>query len=92
MLCPPQPSTSPISQNIILEHSPLPQIGDLVITNQIFGLSQNQSSGVLEQVPYDGILGLAYPSLARHEATPLFDNLKRQGVISQPVFAFYLSS
>lgn len=92
MLCPPQPSTSPISQNIILEHSPLPQIGDLVITNQIFGLSQNQSSGVLEQVPYDGILGLAYPNLAVRGTTPVFDNLKNHKIISEPVFAFYLSS
>ena len=57
-----------------------------------FGLSQNQSSGVLEQVPYDGILGLAYPSLAIQGTTPVFDNLKNREVISEPVFAFYLSS
>ncbi|XP_040111881.1 pregnancy-associated glycoprotein 2-like [Oryx dammah] len=68
------------------------QIGNLVITNQIFGLSQNQSSGVLEQVPYDGILGLAYPDLAVQGTTPVFDNLKNHGIISEPVFAFYLSS
>ncbi|KAG5196421.1 hypothetical protein JEQ12_011107 [Ovis aries] len=68
------------------------QIGDLVITNQIFGLSQNQSSGVLEQVPYDGILGLAYPNLAVRGTTPVFDNLKNHKIISEPVFAFYLSS
>ncbi|XP_027388183.1 pregnancy-associated glycoprotein 2-like [Bos indicus x Bos taurus] len=68
------------------------QIGNLVIVNQIFGLSQNQSSGVLEQVPYDGILGLAYPSLAIQGTTPVFDNLKNREVISEPVFAFYLSS
>ena len=92
MIFPPQPSTSSISQNIIWEHSPLPQIGNLVIVNQIFGLSQNQSSGVLEQVPYDGILGLAYPSLAIQGTTPVFDNLKNREVISEPVFAFYLSS
>ncbi|KAB0357740.1 hypothetical protein FD754_001896 [Muntiacus muntjak] len=68
------------------------QIGNLVIVNQTFGLSQNQSSGVLEQVPYDGLLGLAYPSLAVRGTTPVFDNLKNQRVISEPVFAFYLSS
>ncbi|OWK17633.1 PAG2, partial [Cervus elaphus hippelaphus] len=68
------------------------QIGNLVIVNQTFGLSQNQSSGILEQVPYDGLLGLAYPSLAVRGTTPVFDNLKNQRVISEPVFAFYLSS
>uniref|UniRef100_A0A8C6DQY5 Peptidase A1 domain-containing protein n=1 Tax=Moschus moschiferus TaxID=68415 RepID=A0A8C6DQY5_MOSMO len=68
------------------------QIESLVIANQTFGLSHNQSSGVLEQVPYDGILGLAYPNLAVQGTTPVFDNMKKQGVISEPVFAFYLSS
>ena len=92
MISPPQPRTRPIFQNVIWEHSPLPQIGNLVIVNQTFGLSHNQSSGVLEQVPYDGLLGLAYPSLAVQGTTPVFDNLKNQGVISEPVFTFYLSS
>ena len=73
------------------EHSPVSQVGTAAARNQTIGLTKNQIGGFLENSPYDGILGLAYPSLARHEATPLFDNLKRQGVISQPVFALFLS-
>ena len=45
----------------------------------------------MEYVPYDGILGLAYPSLAIDGTSPVFDNLNNLRVISQPVFAFYLS-
>ncbi|XP_005699870.2 PREDICTED: pregnancy-associated glycoprotein 2-like [Capra hircus] len=66
-------------------------VGTAAARNQTIGLTKNQIGGFLENSTYDGILGLAYPSLARHEATPLFDNLKRQGVISQPVFALFLS-
>ncbi|XDA88007.1 hypothetical protein R6Z07F_017345 [Ovis aries] len=66
-------------------------VGTAAARNQTIGLTKNQIGGFLENSPYDGILGLAYPNLARHEATPLFDNLKRQGVISQPVFALFLS-
>ncbi|KAB0357408.1 hypothetical protein FD754_001564 [Muntiacus muntjak] len=39
----------------------------------------------------DGIFGLNYPNLSVFGAIPIFDNLKNQGAISEPVFAFYLS-
>ncbi|XP_057583152.1 pregnancy-associated glycoprotein 2-like [Hippopotamus amphibius kiboko] len=66
------------------------RIGNLVILGQEFGLSEKQIQ--LDRVPFDGVLGLAYPSLARKRTTPVLDNLKTQGIISQPVFAFYLSN
>ncbi|XP_057584314.1 pregnancy-associated glycoprotein 2-like [Hippopotamus amphibius kiboko] len=65
------------------------RIGNLVNLGQTFGLRKWQTG--YEDKPYDGILGLAYPSLALENTTPVFDNMKTQGVISQPVFAFYLS-
>lgn len=40
----------------------------------------------------DGILGLAYKSLADSGATPFLDMLYEQGVIAENVFSFYLSS
>ena len=36
-------------------------------------------------------LGLNYPNIYIFGAIPTFDNLKNQGAISEPVFAFYLS-
>ncbi|CAI9167000.1 unnamed protein product [Rangifer tarandus platyrhynchus] len=68
------------------------QVTDLVAPWQAFGLSTNLSSDAVEYVPYDGILGLAYPSLAIDGTSPVFDNLNNLRVISQPVFAFYLSN
>ena len=44
-----------------------------------------------EGVPFDGVLGLNYPNLSFSRAIPIFDKLKNQGAISEPVFAFYLS-
>ncbi|XP_057583326.1 pregnancy-associated glycoprotein 2-like [Hippopotamus amphibius kiboko] len=66
------------------------QIGKLVDVFQPFGLSEYQF--VTEHSPFDGILGLGYPSMALQGTIPVFDNLMRRGVISQPVFAFYLST
>ena len=39
----------------------------------------------------DGILGLAYSGLAYGNATPFFYNMWAQGVISKPIFSFYLN-
>ncbi|KAB0339883.1 hypothetical protein FD754_023575 [Muntiacus muntjak] len=65
------------------------RIGDLVSTDQPFGLSVEQSG--FEGLPFDGVLGLNYPNLSVTGGIPIFDNLKNHGVISEPVFAFYLS-
>ena len=72
------------------EHSSLPQIGKLVSIDQPFGLSLQQFG--FDNAPFDGVLGLSYPSLAVPGTIPIFDKLKQQGAISEPIFAFYLST
>nr|CAI9705249.1 unnamed protein product [Rangifer tarandus platyrhynchus] len=64
------------------------RIGDLVSTDQPFGLSLAEHG--FEDTPFDGILGLSYPDISLTGGIPIFDNLKKQGAISEPVFAFYL--
>lgn len=59
--------------------------------SQAFGLSQKESNKSFEYGTFDGILGLAYPNIAIQGTTPVFDNLWKQGLIPQNVFAFYLS-
>jgi len=40
---------------------------------------------------FDGILGLAYPSLASGGDEPLFYNMWSEGLISQAIFSFYMN-
>ncbi|KAM8923916.1 pepsin A-like [Pelodytes ibericus] len=68
------------------------QVGNIAITNQIFGLSQSEPGSFLYYSPFDGILGLAFPGLASSQATPVFDNMWSQGLIPQDLFSVYLSS
>ena len=44
-----------------------------------------------EGAPFDGVLCLNYPNISVFGAIPIFDKLKNEGAISEPVFAFYLS-
>ena len=44
-----------------------------------------------ECIAFDGVLGWNYPNISVFGAIPIFDKLKNQGAISEPVFAFYLS-
>ncbi|XP_041083519.1 pepsin A-like [Polyodon spathula] len=66
-------------------------VGSIVDNNQIFGLSETEPGSFLYYVVFDGILGLAYPSISSSGATPVFDNMMNQGLVSQDLFSFYLS-
>ncbi|KAI4529982.1 hypothetical protein MG293_019838 [Ovis ammon polii] len=44
-----------------------------------------------ENIPFDGVLGLNYPNISFSGAVPIFDKLKNEGAILEPVFAFYFS-
>ncbi|XP_049745710.1 pepsin A-1-like [Elephas maximus indicus] len=68
------------------------QVGGISDTNQIFGLSETEPGSFLYYSPFDGILGLAYPSISSSDATPVFDNIWDQGLVSQDLFSVYLSS
>ncbi|XP_015197904.1 pepsin A-like [Lepisosteus oculatus] len=65
-------------------------VAGISVSNQIFGLSETEAS-FQYYMPFDGILGLAFPSIAASGATPVFDNMMSQGLVSQDVFSIYLS-
>ncbi|XP_069495858.1 pepsin A-like [Ambystoma mexicanum] len=67
------------------------QVGGLTVTSQEFGLAYTEAD-FFSQMQFDGILGLAFPSLASDGATPVFDNMWSQGLLSQDLFSVYLSA
>uniref|UniRef100_A0A3B4UAJ3 pepsin A n=1 Tax=Seriola dumerili TaxID=41447 RepID=A0A3B4UAJ3_SERDU len=67
------------------------KISDLYVEHQVFGLTETEAV-FLGSVPWDGILGLAFPSMSLEGGTPIFDNMWNQGKIPQNMFSMYLSS
>uniref|UniRef100_A0A671YDP6 pepsin A n=1 Tax=Sparus aurata TaxID=8175 RepID=A0A671YDP6_SPAAU len=53
-------------------------VGGIAVKNQIFGLSKTEGP-FMEYIHADGFLGLAYPSISASGATPVFDNMMKQG-------------
>ncbi|XP_069495765.1 pepsin A-like [Ambystoma mexicanum] len=67
------------------------QVGTIQVKNQMIGLCQTEGE-FYNDMEFDGVLGLGYPSNAFDEATPIFDNMWIQKLISQNVFSVFLSS
>jgi len=65
-------------------------IGDLKIEGQLFGEATSEPGLAFAFGRFDGILGLGYDSIAVNHIPPPFYNMIDQGLLDEPVFAFYL--
>ncbi|XP_060543203.1 pepsin A-like [Pantherophis guttatus] len=86
------PSSDQILNFITISPCSSAQVADIQVTNQIFGLSQTEPGSFLYYSPFDGFLGLAFPSLSASGATPVFDNMMSENLVSQDLFSVFMSS
>ncbi|XP_042688199.1 pepsin A-5 [Centrocercus urophasianus] len=66
-------------------------VSSIDVENQIFGLSESEPGYFFYYCNFDGILGLAFPSISSSGATPVFDNMMNRHLVSQDLFSVYLS-
>jgi hypothetical protein len=69
------------------------EVGSITVPNYIFaevqdvsGLGQSYSGS-----PFDGICGLAFQKISQNGVPPVFVSMANEGLIAEPVFAFYLT-
>lgn len=67
------------------------KIGDLYVEKQMFGLSISEDS-FLYYVPWDGILGLAYPQQEVQSGNIFLANMYDQGKNPENMFSMYLNN
>ncbi|NXQ86847.1 PEPC protein, partial [Nyctibius grandis] len=66
-------------------------IQSISVTNQEFGLSENEPTQPFYYANFDGILGMAYPSLAAGGTPTALQGMLQQNQLTEPVFSFYFS-
>jgi len=67
-------------------------VGPFTIRQQTFGMIQNEIGSVFSEVPFEGIVGLAFPAMSANGVTPFFDNAIKQKVMKRNEFAFYFNA
>lgn len=67
------------------------EVGGITVANQVFGMSKTEAA-FMAHMAADGILGLAFQSIASDNVVPVFDNMVKQDLVSQQFFSVYLSS
>uniref|UniRef100_A0A674JN79 cathepsin E n=1 Tax=Terrapene triunguis TaxID=2587831 RepID=A0A674JN79_9SAUR len=63
----------------------------ITVSNQQFAESVSEPGNTFLDAEFDGILGLAYPSLAVDGVTPVFDNMMAQNLVDLPIFSVYMN-
>ncbi|CAJ1363184.1 unnamed protein product [Effrenium voratum] len=66
-------------------------IGPFSVYKQTFGMIESEDGRVFEEVPVEGILGLAFPAMAANGIRPFVDGIIENKAIGKNEFAFYFS-
>jgi saccharopepsin len=66
------------------------QIGDLKVKKQDFAEATSEPGLAFAFGRFDGIMGLGYDTISVNKIVPPFYNMLDQGLLDEPVFAFYL--
>nr|XP_009479556.1 PREDICTED: gastricsin [Pelecanus crispus] len=78
------------SLTVVLGYDTL-KVSAITVKNQEFGLSTSEPNQPFEYANFDGILGMAYPSLAVGGTPTVLQGMLQQNQLTEPIFSFYFS-
>ena len=84
------PPASTLSLTLPDQTLTLAQIAGLQVKNQVFAEATKQPGLTFIAAKFDGILGMAFPSISVDHITPVFQNMVAQQLVAKPVFGFWL--
>lgn len=66
-------------------------VAGIIVEDQIIGSVYKEEGNAFNNVPFEGILGLSYPTMNKQSTLPFMDNLIKQKKLKNNIFAFYLA-
>ena len=66
-------------------------IAGITVPNQVFGLTYREIGNAFYNVPFEGILGLSFPTLSKTNSIPFFDNVINHKILKHNIFSMFLS-
>ncbi|CAD8180988.1 unnamed protein product [Paramecium octaurelia] len=73
-------------------NSDVVKLGEIEVEDQNIAEIVEENGAVFQNSGFDGIVGLAYPSMAAYNLNPLFDNIMKQKKLQSNQFSFYMSN
>jgi len=68
------------------------RVGPYVVKDQTFGMIESEVGSVFHEIAFEGILGLAFPSMSARGVEPFFDNVMEQNVLGgHNELSFYMT-
>jgi len=66
-------------------------IGPFTVASQTFAMIQTEAGSVFHDVPFEGIVGMAFDKMSANGVQPFFDSVIKQKALKNNEFAFYFS-
>lgn len=66
-------------------------IAGITVSDQIFGLTYREEGFAFNNVPFEGILGLSFPTISKSNSIPFFDMVMSEKLLRKNIFSIFLS-